>query len=280
MSKPSSGGKLIIAGLVVGIIAAAVIYNWALEQQKTSKENWQPVVTALVEIKRGEQFTREKIISTPTPPDMIAVGAMTRIEDVEGKVSLVALRQKDQIHAADIVSSDKYRDLANKVPLGMRAIALEANEVNAVGTGIKPGNHVDVVATFHDQHAKQDVARIILQNALVVSINQADTDPGAEKGATTSLAVVVKPEQTELLTAAIRDGRAHLTLRHEGDNEAVVTTGISLTDLAEPKAPEMAKEPEKPRDKPVPIRTVSLPRGSRGVTLLRGVTETQVSFLE
>ena len=281
--KPGAGGIIIVA-LALGIGAAVLIYQWAAEQKKHSKENWKPVVVAVTDIKQNGKISGEMLILMPMPQENIAEGAATRVEDVVGKVSLSSYRAKDQIRMKDLVREDQVPGLAAKVPPGMRAVAIEASEVVAVGTGVKPGNHVDILATYHDPRTKQDLTKIILQNLEVLAVNKSDTDPNSkEGGASSSMTLAVRPDQTELLTAATKAGAVRVSLRAMNDDKIIPTDGSTVVDLGgklllqdTQPAPQTNAPTSEPKSQPVAI--IGLPARTRSeITIIRGVTEQTVT---
>jgi pilus assembly protein CpaB len=279
--KPGAGGVILVA-LGLGIGAAILIYQWAADQKKSSKENWKPVVVAAKDIKAHSKVAAEMLEVMATPQENIAEGAATSIEEVKGKFALAAYRTKDQIRLKDFVREDQVPGLAAKVPPGMRAVAIEASEVMAVGTGVKPGNHVDILATYHDPRTKQDLTKIILQNLEVLAVNKADTDPNSKDGgAITSMTVAVRPDQTELLTAATKAGAVRVSLRPMNDDTIIPTDGTSVVDLGgrlllQGTTAPSTKTPGEPKSQPVAI--IGLPSKTRSdITIIRGVTEQVVT---
>jgi pilus assembly protein CpaB len=283
MAKRPGAGGIIVVALALGIGAAILIYQWAAEQKKHSKENWKPVVTAVTEIQPQTKITREMLMLMPMPPENIAEGAATTVDEVIGKISLAPYRPKDQVRLKDLVREDQMPGLAAKVPPGMRAVAIEASEVMAVGTGVKPGNHVDILATFHDPLKKEDLTKIILQDVEVLAVNKADTSPNSKEGATTSMTVAVKPEQTELLTAATKAGAVRVSLRAMNDNNIVPTTGTTVVDIGgrpmlQPTVAPTSAATAEPKSAQVPVSVISIPSRTRPeITIIRGVTEQVVS---
>jgi pilus assembly protein CpaB len=286
MAKRSGAGGVIVVALALGIGAAILIYQWAKDKEETAMRNRAQVVVAAKDILPNTKVSREMVMLIPIPRDLVADGAANRIEDVEGKFSLAQYRPKDQIRLKDVVTEDKVPTLEVKVPAGMRAVAIEANEVVAVGTGVKPGNRVDILATYHDPIKKQEFTKIILQNLEVLAVNKANTDASTKEGATTSMTLAVRPEQTELLAAASKVGAVRVALRSKDDGQIVETEGTTVVEIggrlvlqeAQPVAPTNIPSTAATEAKPVSKPIIVLPARTRQeITVIRGIQEQVVT---
>ena len=107
-----------------------------------------------------------------------------------------------------------------KIPEGMQAIAIGAGEVMA--TGVKPGDHIDLLATYRDPVTTQEVTKVLMQNVLVLAVNKGSTDPSRKVVAGGSLTLAVMPEHAELIAAADRAGALRVSLRPVRDESSSV----------------------------------------------------------
>jgi len=272
MATKPGAGKAFAAALVLGIIAAVLVYQWASDLKKHSKENWKPVVTATVEIKPHTKITREMIQTKQVPDDAIVANVATNLAEVEGRVTNIRISSTAQILRSDLVQAGNANTLAVNVPAGMRAIAIDAGEIAAVGKSVKPDDHIDIMATFHDPQTKQDLTKIVLQNVRVLAINCGDTDPASKGGADTSMTIALKPEEAELVTAASRAGALRVMLRAVNDDKIITSEGTTVRDLGSGKV--MLETP-----KTQPVETVVRPvppapaRSRSGIIIIRGTQE-------
>jgi pilus assembly protein CpaB len=285
MAKRTGSGGVIVVALVLGIGAAVLIYKWADDKEKDSQKNQKPVVIAIKEIAPNTKIGREMVLLQPMPQNLIAEGAATRVEDVEGKFTLSTYRPKDQIRLKDVVPENQVPVLEVKVPPGMRAVAIEASEVAAVGTGVKPGNRVDILATYQDPVKKQEFTKIILQNIEVLAVNKANMDSATKEGATTSMTLAVLPEQTESLAAASKIGAVRVSLRSKDDTKIIETTGVTAVDigggrlvLQEVQAPVSTNAPGEPKKTVVNITLPPRTQPSTTITVIRGPQEQVMSL--
>jgi len=94
---------------------------------------------------------------------------------------------------------------AFEIPEGMRAIAIGSNAI-PVGTSVKPGDRVDLLATYHDPRTRQEVTRMVMQNVSVLAVDK-------------SVTLAATPDQVELIAAADGAGALRISPRPVGDQQ-------------------------------------------------------------
>jgi pilus assembly protein CpaB len=196
------------------------------KQDELNRKNWQPVVVAAMDIKTNTKVTREMLRLESYPKDLIAENAITRVEEAVDRMTQNPINNKAQIRHSDLLAPGQAPKLSIRVPDGMRALAIAASEVAAVGYSVQPGDRIDLIATYNDPRTKQDITKMILQNVLVLAVNDGVTDQQGKTGARSSMTLAVRPEQTELVKAAERSGTLAVSLRG-GDSAVVPTEGVS-----------------------------------------------------
>ncbi len=219
MPKKTSGGGIFIIAVILSLACAYGFWLFMRDIQAGYQENWQPVVVAVTDISPKTKITEEMIELRPIPKNLIAEGVSFDTNEVVGKFVRDRVRSKEQVRLNDLFMEGDPGALDLVIPRGMRAVSIGADEVKAVGASVKPGNYVDVAATYTDPAAKEQVTQFILQKAKVVWVNQGQTNPNMEGGAITSMTLLVKPEEAELLTAAERAGVIRVALRSAHDDE-------------------------------------------------------------
>lgn len=246
MANKPGPGIVILLGVILGVVTAVLGWKAFSDLQKKSEENWQPVVVAVVDIKPRTTVTREMIELTRLPQDHIAPDVLSDIKLVEGQMTLGRIKAKEQVRKSDLVPKGQAPSLAYAIPPGKRAIAIAAGEVSAVGSTVKPGDHVDILATYTDPVAKQETTQMILQNVPVLAVNQGETDAQGQTGAKSSMTLAVSPEEAELLTAADRAGVLRVSLRPVEDSSVVASPGTRTSDLRIGKIAEQPATDQRP----------------------------------
>jgi len=276
MARKSGAGGIIVLALVLGVVTALLLGSYLRSQADKEKANWQPVVVAAQDIPARTKILREMIRVEHFPKELIAENIFVKPEDVENRLTKDAIRAKEQIRGSAILSEGSSPTMAYKVHDGMRAIAISIDEVRGVGTSIQPGDHVDIIATFQDARTSQTITKMILQNVLVLFVDRAKTETDGKSGATSSISLEVKPEQTELVKAAERSGTLNVTLRSVQDNTIVPSEGVTAREIGGGQPlPETTGQNEK-----TPVLIIppsSSTRSKPEITFIRGTEEKTIT---
>ena len=138
----------------------------------------------------------------------------------------------------------------------MRAMAVKVDSVVGVAGFVKPGDYVDVLTTMspdEETHTALNeqaasLAKIILQNVLVLAIGEQLVTEGSKAVPVQVVTLGVTPEESEKLALASSYGKLTLTLRSRIDQKLAATAGIAPIDLLTPdESVGQRIEPEKPR---------------------------------
>lgn len=277
MAKKPGAGGIILAAVVLGLIAAYMIWNLERKREAQAKEHWTPVVVAREDIPARTKITSDMVTLIPYPKELITGGAVLDRKEVEGHVIMVRLKAKEQIRAADLLADGQNAGISYDIPEGMRAIAIGADEIRAVGTSVKPGDRVDILATYSEPNTHQETTQMILQNVLVLAVNKGETETQGKAGANSSMTLAVKPEEAELLTAADRAGALRVMLRSPSDKSVVSSPGVTSHDFQGNKTFEFAtKPPDAAKATPIIINSQSNRQRSE-IIIYRGAQGQAVS---
>jgi pilus assembly protein CpaB len=273
MAKKPGAGGIILAAVILGLIAAYMIYRLESNREKQSKEHWVPIVTAREDIPARTKITSDMVTLIPYPKELLTVGAIQDRKDVEGRTTMVRLKAKEQIRSADLLGEGMNAGIANDIPDGMRAIAISADEVKAVGSTVKPGDRVDILATYSDPVLHQETTQTILQNVFVLAVNQGETESQGKTGAKSSMTLAVKPDDAELLLAADRAGSLRVMLRSPQDKAIVQSRGVTVRDIGGNKSIEITTSPSDSGNRTPIIISPPANRNRSEVKIYRGAQE-------
>jgi pilus assembly protein CpaB len=275
MAKKPGAGGIILAAVFLGLVAAYMLWNIERKREAQAREHWTPVVVARDDIPAHTKITSDMVTLTPYPKDLIITGAIQDRKEVEGHVTLGRLKAKEQIRPTDLLGEGQSPSISYDIPDGMRAIAIPASEVSAVGTAVKPGDHVDIIATYSEPNTHQETTQMILQNVLVLAVNKGETESQGKTGANSSMTLAVKPEDAELLMAADRAGVLRVMLRAPSDKNVISSPGVTVRDFGGTKTFELATK--SPDDQKTPV-IISPPANRHGseIEIYRGTVETTV----
>jgi pilus assembly protein CpaB len=279
MARKGGAGGVIIVAIALGVVTAFLIYRYFDQINKSNRQNWQKVIVARQDIPARTKVTREMLVHKEVPPDSVAEGLIAKMEDAENRMARRELRTGDQIRASDLVTEAAMPSLAYKVPEGMRAIAIGASELIAVGASVQPGDHVDILANFQDPVTKEEKTKMLMQNVLVLAVNRGQTEPGAkEGGASSSMTLAVKPEDTEYVLAMERAGALRVSLRPVNDKQTFSTPGVVVRDLTASVTPQIIITTKTANvEKIVPIVINPPPKQRSETKIWRGTAEQTIA---
>ena len=257
---------LILLGLFLGLVSAALVVVY-LSKADSGGGNVSggvvtPVVVASHDIAAGTRVTEEMLTLKPIASDAVLPGVFLKTEEVVGQVTRVPLVSGEQVIPTKVAATGvaitdvENPPLAFVIPEGKRAVSVEVSSVIGASGLIRPGDYVDVILTVQVQSGdasggagtgesanRDQLARTILQNALVLAVDQdvalpaaggeegapPSTDDGAKSNAEAStVTLAVSPVHGEVLTVAETcgenfGGRLALALRPFGESELVGT---------------------------------------------------------
>lgn len=164
---------------------------------------------------------------------------------VLNKADIVGKRLKDSIIEGEQILRDRLVDenkmaLAYSIPEGKRAVSINVNDQIAVSHLLRPGDFVDVIASFEKEEDEDGlnktvyprITKTIIQNAEVLALGQDQRiaeDKLKEPPKTITLAV--DPQETEKLVFASEYAVLRLALRPADDDRNVNTQGILRNDI-------------------------------------------------
>ena len=250
---------LILLGLFLGLVSAALVVVYLSKANDSGGGNVSggavtPVVVASQGIPAGTRVTEEMLTLKPIASDAVLADAFRKTKDVVGQVTRVPFVSGEQVIPTKVtptgaaIADVENPALAYVVPEGMRAVSVEVSSVIGASGLIRPGDYVDVIlsiqaagegSTDADSASRDQIARTILQNLLVLSIDQsvaspATGDPGAPPPAedgqsnadASTVTLAVSPVHGEVLTVAEIcgknfGGRLALALRPFGESGLV-----------------------------------------------------------
>ncbi|MCD4812836.1 Flp pilus assembly protein CpaB [bacterium] len=245
--------RQIVIALLLAMVAGLMTYYYISEKEAAIKADITPlkVLVAKKPISRGTVLSGDKVLIDEIPGAYImpgAIAAATREEvvkmwkDYKGQFAVVPISKGEQILPNKL--SKLLPGFAAIVPEGMRIVSLAFDPAAAIGGHVKPGNRVDVIATFEHEYkkAKRITSVVMSQNVLVTAVgNQTATEKPAlqsgklERGTgSISVCLAVPPEDAVRLTLAEKEGQLKLALRAVGDENRLNFTDQNLGTLLGP----------------------------------------------
>jgi pilus assembly protein CpaB len=260
--RPKSLMLLILAlgcGLVASIGISQVMER---HSKQTVTVATTPIYVALHNINLGDPIDAAMVSLQEWPKDRIPPGAISQLDQLEGRRPRAAIIQGEPILDAKLLAPGQVADPITAIPKGFRlkTIAVDA-EKSAAGL-LSPGDRVDVqlfVKRDERNGIESAKTKVILQNIRVFAVDQTvqrAPDGSEERTIAKTVSLLLTPEQASKLTLAENLGQVSLSPRNPDDESAADIAEYSTDDLLSDggkntREKEQAKEEKKdePADK-------------------------------
>jgi pilus assembly protein CpaB len=210
----------------------------------------------------------------------VPAGSFESAKDLTDRSIQIPILAGEPVVDAKLSPKGTPAGLVSRIPVGMRAYAIEVNEQTGVSGFVLPGHRIDIVQNKNASGSGQPEAELILQNLLVLASGQTFTKPEDKSIMSRTITLAVTPPQVDTLVAARSKGPLTLSLRGVNDNEVV-----AIPDPPRPKpVPEPAPAPPAEvalkalEPLPEPPRPVQPKR--RSLTIVHGLQGTERISLE
>lgn len=228
--------RLLILAIVLGIVSVLVLNKYIKDLDDTEETvsiPYSQVVVATRTIPNHVEIREDMVELKSIPDEGIHPNAVTSIESILGGVTRSEIIAGEQVLAGRIVTEDIKPTLAYKIPQDMRAITLPVGEVSGVGGYIREGDRVDILVFYDDENINEVMTQYTqFQNIEVVEVGPSGSVEEGEVGVTSSLTILVSPEQAEVVAYANNLGSIHISLRNPMDTGIVNLTFYNATNFA------------------------------------------------
>jgi len=225
-------GVLIFA-FVVATLGGILTFNFVMgrSQRATAAAPTVQIVVAAHDLEVGSVL-REQDVQLASWPGAVPAGATGHQQDVVGRGVLMTMYAKEPVIDSRLAPKGAGGGLAVMIPKGMRALAIQVNEVVGVAGFVVPGMHVDVLISGAGPGGTGTLgmlSRTLLQNIEVLSAGQDFKKDAEGKPIPVQVVnVLVTPEQAEVLSLASNQTTIRLVLRNPLDREVSKTPGTAL----------------------------------------------------
>jgi pilus assembly protein CpaB len=213
------------------------------------------VFVAMKDIALGDILTSQALRLEQWPKDKVPAGALTRIEDVEGR------RARTKLYAGEPILENKLsRKGANdnwasaQIPKGFRVLSVKVDQVSGGASLILPGDRVDVLVYLIRDPQKgiqETTTRTVLQDIRVFAVNDVvgmESDKDSKSMAAKTISLLVTPDQAAKLTLATEMGKIRLVMRPPDDEQTAQSEAHPYQLLG--KTDRGDRNKEEPGDKP------------------------------
>jgi pilus assembly protein CpaB len=227
---------ILVLALAAGLLASVGAYRVLAHYQTAAQELEnisEAVVIAAVSMEIGETVTARHVKLVSWPKGSISSGTLRTVDGAEGRIVRTSIVAGEPLLEAKLAPSIAGRGgvMPMLVPEGQRAVTIKVDDAIRETGFILPGSHVDVVVSMVRAGTTLRVAKLILQDVVVLAAGQTVEMRDNKPVQVTTVTLSLTPEQTERLALAQTDGRVMLTTRNFTDKKLVRTRGVTAASL-------------------------------------------------
>ncbi len=224
-------GLALFMALVVSLVVTFFLYT-RIKRQYAQTTQPIKVVAASRELEPGKPLTADDLKVMDWPVNVPLLGAVNKPENVLGRIVLYPIAAQEPIRESLLAAPGASVGLTAKIPDGMRAVAIQTNEVNNVSGFLFPGCHVDALVTFRPDNGKDSLTATVLQNVEVLSTGEKlEPDPSGKPQNVKQVTVLLTPDDAEKLVLAANQGTVQFVLRNASDQDEAQRRSVELRDL-------------------------------------------------
>ena len=189
---------LLVLAVVCGLGAFAIVRGYAARLEALRPAVGRPVavVVAAETLARGTVLAEEALSLASVPSAFAPPGALRSVQDAVGRTLVADLAEGEAVTRTRIGTSGG--PVAAQVPSGLRAFVVPSG---MPAGSVRPGDRVDVLATFGGQRPYTETVATGLEVLSVLATDDAAfAASGAEVGPT--LVLLVTPDAAERLAYA------------------------------------------------------------------------------
>lgn len=232
---------LLALALACGLVASIGISQIMDARSASSDEGErQPVFVALTDIRPNDELTAQNIKLEEWPKKIIPQGALTQLEEVEGKRTRLKIYAGEPILSSKLLGAEDMIGAAKDIPAGYRVAHVKVDPITGSSNLILPGDRVDVLVFRQpNSNLNATAAKIVLQDLKVFAVDThteteftATKDEQTEPMTAKTIALLVTPQQAVILHIATEiGGSVRLVLRNPEDDAQVASQGATIDDI-------------------------------------------------
>jgi len=222
--------KRVIAAVAAGALAllgVGVLYMWAQGANDRAYEGAELVKVVRV-TEAVPQGTKAADLAASTevaslPKDAVPDGAVTDLADVSGLTTNAALAKGEVLLSSRMVAPGDRGEGKTDVPAGYQEVTISLDGQRTVGSQVKAGDHVGVIASYQSIDGKTNVSKMVAKDVVVT---RSSAVLNAESATGSLVTVAVKTKDATMIVNAMEYGKIWLTLQNADTDQG----GDSLID--------------------------------------------------
>jgi len=239
MKRRRLGLALVIA-LLASLSLTWFLYG-RLRRQVTTAAPMTKLAASTKLLEAGTDLTADDLVLVDWPAKTPISGSFEKTEPLIGRILLFSVPANEPIRESLLAIPGSAIGLTAKIPEGMRAVAVETNNVNNVSGFLFPGARVDVLMTLRGDTGAASMTSTVLQNVEVLSTGEKlQPDPAGKPQNVREVTLLLSPEGAQKLVLASTQGTIQFVLRNGSDQEVKDRAPVSIGDLQAGSAPRAA----------------------------------------
>jgi pilus assembly protein CpaB len=236
------GKPAIIISILFGILGFVFVHLYlrSREAELLQIADERTVVVAVADILPGTAIEENMVIETEVPLKFVQPSAFTSVREAVGQIAAIPIQRDSQVLGTAMTGVG--RNLATKIPRGMRAVSIAVTDVTGVSSLVAANNYVDVLATVKlgsglGSTNQRTFVTTLFQNVLVLAVGsdlgevrssgnqdalEALAQQEREKFSTVTLALTPQQAQDLILAQDIGDVTLALRSFREGTEAAIL----------------------------------------------------------
>jgi len=226
-----------LAGLAA-MLASVVVYT-ALKKREAEVQKAMAktvyIVVATTDLPLGSKIDPGQLKLARWSADALPDGAFTNPSQVVGSFVKSQFVANEPIVASKLFLGQKTAGVMPLlIPVGMRAVSVQVDEVSDIAGFVLPHSHVDILIALANQGGggpDKPFSKIVLQNVEVLAVGEEVEKKKDDPELVKVVTVIVTPQDAERLALATREGTLHLAMRNYADSKVVLTSGTDVDQM-------------------------------------------------
>lgn len=205
------GKFLLLIAISLGLTSAFLVHQYLSSLAPMNHQEMADVVVASRTIRPNATIARDMLQMRQVPAETVHPDALRTFQEAQGRIVSQEIIGGETVLERRLLPPGRVPSMSFVIPSDQRAVTIAVNEVKGVAGFVKPGDKVDILATFDTE---RPTTITVLENVMVLAISQnmeADTNPQGRLS--TSVTLALNPQQVERLTLAEEQGSLRLALR-------------------------------------------------------------------
>jgi len=232
--------KVILIALIMAVLSTFLVYVYIRNATtKPEARRYVYVYVASDTLPPKHKISEKDIKQVKVTPEYVNSNAIQNKADIIGKSLKDRIIEGEQILRDRLVEENNLL-MAFNIPEGKRAVSIDVTEQTEVANHIRPGDFVDVIATFQKEEMDDKekkyiilgVTSTVIQNAQILALGQEQV-VGEEKmkELPKTVTLAVTPQEAEKLVFSSEFGTIRLALRPAGDDKITNSPGVIRNDV-------------------------------------------------